>query len=170
MIYLNLGSNLSSIYGDRKDNINKALDLLEKNKIKILKKSNYYETPSYPETKNPKFINLCCSIKFKYPVTILLEIIKNIEKKMGRIRTEKNKPRICDIDIIDFNELILNTKHLKLPHPRMHLRNFVLFPLLELNPEWRHPIFNKKIDKFIEELSIKSRIEITRLKKNAINY
>ena len=170
MIYLNLGSNLSSIYGDRKDNINKALNLLEKNEIKILKKSNYYETPSYPEIKYPKFVNLSCSIRFKYPASTLLEIIKIIEKKMGRIRTEKNKPRICDIDIIDFNKLILDTKNLKLPHPRMHLRNFVLFPLLELNSDWRHPIYNKKIDKFIKELSLKSRIEITRLKKNDIKY
>ena len=168
MIYLNLGSNLSSIYGDRKDNINKALNLLEKNEIKILKKSNYYETPSYPEIKYPKFVNLSCSIRFKYPASTLLEIIKIIEKKMGRIRTEKNKPRICDIDIIDFNGLIINRNNLKIPHEKCHLRNFVLYPILQIDSDWVHPIIKKNVKFLINNLDQKSRIEITRLNKNVI--
>ena len=98
----------------------------------------------------------------------LLIKLKKIEKAIGRIKTKKNAPRVCDIDIIDFNKKILDSKNLVIPHPKSHLRNFVLYPLEEIEPGWIHPIFNKKIDFFISQLSSKAHIEITRLKKNAI--
>ena len=98
----------------------------------------------------------------------LLIRLKKIEKAIGRIKTKKNAPRVCDIDIIDFNKKILDSKNLVIPHPKSHLRNFVLYPLKEIEPGWIHPIFNKKIDFFISQLNSKAHIEITRLKKNAI--
>ena len=85
---------------------------------------------------------------------------------MGRIRTKKNDPRIIDIDIIDFNGLVKKTNKLKLPHSKTHLRNFVLYPILEIDPKWSHPILKKNAQFLIDKLSLKSRIEITRLKKN----
>ena len=97
-----------------------------------------------------------------------LDKIKLIEKKIGRLKTKKNDPRVCDIDIIDFKGLILKKKKLRTPHPKMHLRNFVLYPLREIEPNWTHPVFNKKIDYFLKQLNLKSHIEITRLKKSVI--
>ena len=166
MIHLNIGSNLRSIYGSRFDNITIAINLLVDSKIKIIKISNFYETPSYPNQNLPKFINIGVLVSFASDYNELLKIIKLIEKKLGRIKTKKNYPRIIDIDIIDFNKEVKNTKEIILPHPRCHLRNFVLYPILQIDPNWSHPIIKKNVQFLINNLSQKSRIQITRLKKN----
>ena len=166
MIHLNIGSNLESRYGSKFDNISIALNLLIESRIKIKKISNFYETPSYPNKKFPKFINIGLIIKYENEYFDLLRQIKLIEKKLGRIITKKNDPRIIDIDIIDFNGVVKETKELILPHPRCHLRNFVLFPIIQIDPNWSHPIFKKNAQFLINSLSQKSRIEITRLQKN----
>jgi len=168
MIYLSIGSNLSSSFGDRIYNIKKTVHLLRNNEIFIKKISSFYETPSYPNEKNPRFINIALSIFFKGKPNDLLSKIIHIENIMGRIRKIKNEPRICDIDIIDFNGLILNQKNLILPHYLLSKRNFVLFPLQEISPEWVHPISKRKIDKLIKSLDFKSSNEITRLNESVI--
>ena len=91
-----------------------------------------------------------------------------MKKKIGRNKTTKNEPRVIDIDIIDFNGIIKNknSKNLILPHPRSHLRNFVLYPILQIDPNWSHPILKKNAGFLVNNLSQKSRIEITRLQKN----
>ena len=166
MIHLNIGSNLDSKYGTRFDNISIALNLLVESRVKIKKVSNFYETPSYPNRNFPKFINIGLTIDFKNEYLDLLKKIKLIEKKLGRIKTKKNDPRVIDIDIIDFNSEIVKTMELILPHPMCHLRNFVLFPILQIDPNWSHPIIGKNARFLINKLSQKSRIEITRLEKN----
>ena len=144
MIHLNIGSNLDSKHGSRFDNISLAINLLVYSKIKIKKISNYYETPSYPNRKFPNFLNVGLIINYDDSHLTLLRKIKLIEKKLGRIRTKKNGPRIIDIDIIDFNNKIIATNDLILPHPKCHLRNFVLFPIFQIDPDWSHPIIKKK--------------------------
>ena len=166
MIHLNIGSNLNSKYGSRFDNISIATNLLLNSKIKIIKISNFYETPSYPNKNLPKFLNVGLIVDYQDNYLSLLKEIKLIEKKLGRIRTQKNDPRTIDIDIIDFKGEIKKTDKLILPHPKCHLRNFVLFPILQITPDWFHPILKKNAQFLIDKLSQKSRIEITRLKKN----
>ena len=166
MIHLNIGSNLSSFFGSRYDNITIAINLLIESKLKISKISNFYETPSYPNNNFPKFLNVGLFIEYNSNYPNLFKIIKQIEKKLGRIRANKNDPRVIDIDIIDFKGEIKKTKELILPHPRSHLRNFVLFPILQIDPDWFHPILKKNAQYLINNLSQKSRIEITRLQKN----
>ena len=166
MIHLNIGSNLNSKHGSRFDNISIAINLLVGSKIKIKKISNFYETPSYPNKRFPKFLNIGLMIDFENNHIDLLKKIKLIEKKIGRIKKGKNEPRIIDIDIIDFKSIIKKTKNLILPHPKCHLRNFVLFPILQIDPNWSHPIFKKNVRFLINKLSQKFRIEITRLQKN----
>ena len=168
MIHINIGSNLDSNFGNKIRNISIALSLLSDSKIKILKTSNFYETPSYPNRNNPKFINIGAVIECDFDYLTLLNKSRLIEKKIGRIKTRKNDPRVCDIDIVDFKGIVKNTKLLKLPHPRCHLRNFVLFPIKEIDPKWKHPILMKNIDHLINDLSQISRIEITRLNKSVI--
>ena len=168
MIHLNIGSNLSSQHGSRFDNISIAIDLLINSKIKIKKISNFYETPSYPNQSFPKFLNVGIIIDYNNSYLDLLNIIKKIEKKLGRIKRLKNDPRIIDIDIIDFKSEIKNTDRLILPHPKCHERNFVLYPILQIDPNWSHPILKKNALFLINKLSQKFRIEITRLKKNVI--
>ena len=166
MIHLNIGSNLDSFHGSRFNNIIISINLLIEAKIEIKKISNFYETPSYPNRNFPKFLNVGLIAKYKKNYSDLLKKIKLIEKKLGRIKTKKNDPRIIDIDIIDFNNEIENAKEITLPHPKCHLRNFVLFPILQIDPNWVHPILKKNAQYLINNLSQKSRIEITRLQKN----
>ena len=167
MIYINIGSNLSSNNGDRTFNIKKAIDLIRSKKVKIIKKSSIYETPSYPNKKNPKFLNICLQIESKDKPEVLIEKFKIIEKKMQRNRGKKNQPRTCDIDIIDYKGKLIKSKNLIVPHPRAHLRNFVLFPLYEISRKWTHPILNKKIDYLINKLTLNLRNEITKIKESA---
>ena len=145
--YLGLGSNL----GNRKANIERAILELLKNKIIILKLSSYYESLSWPNPKNPKFLNIVIKIKTKLKPKILLSINKKIEILIGRKVSPKNSPRECDIDIIDFNGLIIKNE-LTVPHKMMHLRNFVLVPLFEISKKWTHPIKKIAIKKLIFSL------------------
>ena len=168
MIHLNIGSNLESKFADRFENISTAINLLSKSKVQIKKISDFYKTPSYPDKKLPYFINIGLTASYKNDETQLLKIIKQIESKIGRNKSTKNDPRVCDIDIIDFNTLVIDKNNLQIPHKKSHLRNFVLYPILQIDPEWVHPIFKKNVKFLINKLDHKSRIEITRLNKNVI--
>jgi 2-amino-4-hydroxy-6-hydroxymethyldihydropteridine diphosphokinase len=134
MILLNIGSNLDSIKGDRLFNLKKTLELIRLENIKIIKISSIYETPSYPNENYPKFLNIGLEVKCNYSPKNLIIKLNKIEKKLQRTRGVKNQPRTCDIDLIDFNGEILNSKELIIPHPKAHLRNFVLFPINEISP------------------------------------
>ena len=101
MFLLGLGSNLSSSFGDRFNNIDLATSYLESHKIQIIKKSSYYETPSYPDIKNPKFINVVVKVSTNLPPGDLVSAIIFVEEKLERKRIKENEPRTCDIDIID---------------------------------------------------------------------
>ena len=160
MIFLALGSNLSSSFGDRFANINLAITLLDDYGIKIIKSSSYYETLSWPNSNNPSYYNAIIKVETKYlPSDLFLEI-KKIEKNLGRVNSKKNSPRTCDIDIIDFNSQIfsfkINNNFIEIPHPRIKKRNFVLIPLFEISKQWSHPKNKKKIIHLINNLSIKS--------------
>ena len=149
--FLSIGSNL----GNRKKNIELAKFKLEKNNIKIIKISNNYETLSYPNKKNPKFINIVLKIRTNLPPYKLLQKCLEIESDLGRVRNKKNEPRICDIDIIDYDHKIIknnNSHNLVLPHPEMIKRNFVLLPLFEISKTWIHPIKKMNIKKLVNSL------------------
>ena len=146
-IYLALGSNL----GYRVNNIEKAKFMLIKNGIKIKQSSDFYESLSWPNPKNPKFLNIVLKVSTRLTPLNLLNVCKKIERDLGRKKSSKNSPRICDIDILDYYNKKSNGP-LILPHPRMHQRNFVLLPLFELNKDWIHPIFKSNIKSLISSL------------------
>ena len=166
MIHLNIGSNLNSKFGNRFDNITIAINLLLSAKIKIKKISNFYETPSYPNKRFPNYLNVGVLCSFDKNPEILFKIIKSIEKKLGRLMTKKNDARVCDIDIIDYNSDIVKKHFITIPHPRSHKRNFVLYPIKEIDPNWIHPVMGQNVNILIKKLDFKLRIEITRLSKN----
>ena len=147
-IYLGIGSNL----GNKRRNIENAKLNLLKNNISILESSSYYESLSWPNQKNPKFLNIVIKIKTNFTPLKLIKKCKEIEIKLGRKKMPKNSPRVCDIDIIDFKNQKMK-KDLILPHPRMHIRNFVLLPLFEINKDWKHPVLKLNIKKLISSLS-----------------
>ncbi len=149
-IYLGVGSNL----GNKKINIEKAKFRLSQNNIIIEKVSNYYESFSWPNTKDPKFLNIIIKVVTIKSPKNLIKLCKKIEKDMGRKRGPQNSPRICDIDVIDYDNQRLDGEII-LPHPRMHTRNFVLMPMYEIDKDWRHPILKYSIKKLILSLSNK---------------
>ena len=170
MIILSIGSNLNSTIGNRFENINLALSYLESYEIKVLKKSSFYETPSYPNNKDPKFINIAVSISTNLsPVELASKLIV-VEKKLERKRIYKNEPRTCDIDIIDFKSQIINFKYKNLdftvPHEKLAYRNFVLIPLKDIMPNWIHPKTKEKIDLLINRLSEIDKKSILKVRKS----
>jgi 2-amino-4-hydroxy-6-hydroxymethyldihydropteridine diphosphokinase len=153
LAYLAIGSNL----GNKIHNIEITKLELEKNKIKILKSSSNYISESWPDPTKPNYVNIIIKVKTILAPIKLLEVCNIIELKLGRVRTTINAPRICDIDIIDYNKKILNGKNKKLilPHPRMSKRNFVLLPLFEIDKSWKHPKSKNNILNMINSLPVK---------------
>jgi len=160
-VYLAIGSNL----GNKINNIEFAKFELEKYKIKIIKSSTNYMSQSWPDNKNPKYINIIIKIKTYLTPLELLKVCNLIELKLGRIRSKKNAPRTCDIDIIDYNKKILGNKNSKLilPHPRMNNRNFVLLPLFEIEKSWKHPKSKINIVNLIDSLPIEDLRSIKKI-------
>ena len=153
IVFLAIGSNL----GNKEKNICLVKYKLQTNDIKLIKSSNNYETLSWPNTKNPKFINVVVKISTNLSPLKLMQKCLKIENELGRKKSKKNDPRTCDIDIIDYDQKILkstNNKNLTLPHPEMHKRNFVLLPLFEIAKSWIHPVKKKDIKKLIKSLDI----------------
>ena len=170
MLLLGLGSNLSSNFGNRFENIDLAISYLQSHKIQLLKKSSFYETLSYPDIKNPKFINVVIGVLTHLSPEKFASVLISIEETLERKRNQKNEPRTCDIDIIDYNGKVINFIYkrlfFKVPHEKLIYRNFVLFPLQEIAPNWIHPITKEKISNLIAKLPEEDRKSILKVKKN----
>jgi len=169
MIILAIGSNLPSKFGNRFENIDLSINHLEKQNIKIINKSSFYETPSYPDEKNPKFINIAIEIETNITPKKLASILITIENSFDRKREKKNDPRTIDIDIIDYkNEIInfmLKDLNFNVPHVELKNRNFVLYPLKEIKPNWMHPVTNEHINTLIDKLSQNEKNSILKVEK-----
>ena len=170
MTILALGSNLSSNFGNRFQNIDIAISYLESYSIKVKKKSSFYETPSYPNKNDPMFVNVVIEVSTNLSPIDLASVVIFIEEKLERKRGKKNEPRTCDIDIIDYNGQIIDFKYKELvftvPHTKLTARNFVLFPLKEICPDWIHPLTRKNIDELIDGLSEIDKKSILKVEHN----
>jgi len=138
--YLCLGSNL----GDRERNLSQAVTLLSQ-KAKLQKLSSIYETEPVGYREQPFFLNLVCRIAVHLNPEELLRLAKDIETEMGRIPSFPNSPRPIDIDILFYDNKIIKTQNLTIPHPRLTDRAFVLIPLAEIAPQLVHPELGKSI-------------------------
>lgn len=145
IIYLLIGGNM----GDRISNLAKAADLLEKETGKIIKRSSIYETGAWGNTNQPDFLNQVIIIQTALSAADYIRQIFSIENTMGRVRTEKNAPRIIDIDILFFNDAVINEEHLTIPHPQIQNRRFVLIPMNELSPALVHPVLHQTISNLL---------------------
>lgn len=165
MILLSLGSNLPSKFGDSKQTLLKCYEFFNNDDVKILKKSSFYESTAVPNNLDPKFINSIISITTRFSAEELIKYILKVEKKFHRKRHQINAPRTCDIDIIDFNGQKINISNinisLEIPHPRLEQRSFVLYPIREIDKNWKSPLSGKKIDQLIENLDSETKKNIT---------
>ena len=119
---------------------------------KILKSSSSYKTAAWGNTNQPDFLNKVIKVATDLSVEECLHKVLLIEKKWGRIRTYKKwEARTIDIDILFYNDLILNKKQLIIPHPYLQDRNFVLIPLVEILPDYNHPLLNKSLKVLLEK-------------------
>ena len=152
IVYLGIGSNL----GNKQSNLDRAKFELQLCDLKILKISSIYISDSWPDPNKPKFLNIVLKITTFLSPFKLLNICNIVENNLGRKRLVKNSPRTCDIDILDYNQKVLNyNENLILPHPRISDRNFVLLPLYEISKSWIHPKTKHNISKLINLLEIK---------------
>ena len=170
MILLGLGSNLSSSFGDRFKNIDLAIQAFNGYGINVKKKSSYYESLSYPNRANPKFINIVVEAETQLSPTDLASALITIEESLERERMKKNDPRTCDIDIIDYNSKIMNFKckdlEFTVPHKKLIYRNFVLFPLNEICPNWKHPKTKELISTLIYNIPNEDKNSILKIAKS----
>jgi 2-amino-4-hydroxy-6-hydroxymethyldihydropteridine diphosphokinase len=144
-VYILLGSNI----GNSKAQLLLATEKIEIKIGEIIKASSLYATEAWGKKDQPNFINQVLIVETKLEAANLIKTVLVIEKDMGRKRTIKNAPRIIDIDILFFNNEIINTKNLIVPHPEIQNRRFVLVPLVELSPFYMHPSIKKKVSELL---------------------
>jgi 2-amino-4-hydroxy-6-hydroxymethyldihydropteridine diphosphokinase len=154
-VFFGLGTNL----GNRKANLRKAIEMIGEHIGKVLKSSSIYETAPWGFDSEDDFLNMVVLVETTLTPLELMKKIVTIESMLGRERNQdRYSSRIIDIDILLYDDLILNENGLKIPHPLMHERRFVLVPLNELAPELIHPVKGKSIRVLLEECRDRSEI------------
>lgn len=145
-LFLLLGSNL----GDRSSNISNAIKLIANEIAEIDLSSGLYETDPWGNSGQDKFLNQVIKLQSNKDPVDLLENVLSIEQRLGRTRDgERNSARTIDIDILFYGDMIVKSSNLEIPHPRIHLRKFVLVPMNEIAPGLIHPVFGKSIDRLL---------------------
>src|SRR5512143_3762033 len=145
--YLALGSNI----GDRRDNLGRALTALAP-EVQVTAQSRVYETPAWGYEDQPPFLNMAVKAETKLSPEALLTHVKRLEIELGRTPSFHWGPRLIDIDILFYDELILATPGLTIPHPRLQERAFVLVPLNDLAPSLVHPVLGKTVAELLASL------------------
>ncbi|MEQ9619366.1 MAG: 2-amino-4-hydroxy-6-hydroxymethyldihydropteridine diphosphokinase [Deltaproteobacteria bacterium] len=146
-VFLGLGSNL----GNRKENLREAVQMMSAF-TEIVMVSSAYETEPVGNEEQPDFLNCAVEIKTSLPPRKLLAELKAVEDKLGRVRKEKWGPRTIDIDIIFYDNLVIDSDELNIPHPGSHLRRFVLEPLSEISPDFIHPALDVPLSQLLDKL------------------
>ena len=151
--YVALGSNL----GDKEANLRRALELLIERGVEIVKTSTFISTEPYGVTDQPTFLNGVCEVRTSLEPLALLHILLAIEQEMGRVRLRHWGERNIDLDLLLYEDVVMDTPELKLPHPDMQNRDFVLLPLAEIAPALIHPTLRKNISELVICLSPRTR-------------
>jgi len=159
LIGIGLGSNL----GDRLNNLRSAVRWLENDGFFIKGKSDVFETPPFGVEDQPYFLNACLLAEFSEGPHDILRRLKNIEAKLGRKPRLRWGPREIDLDILFIDNLVLHDEDLVIPHPRLHERPFVVVPLAQICPKWRHPLLGLTIEELYHDIDTTLIVRITNL-------
>lgn len=159
MILIGLGANLDSIYGSPEETILKAISLFDEYGISVRAVSSIWKSAPVPLSDQPWYKNAVCLVGTTLSSHKLLSALSDIENISGRTRHLVNEARVLDLDLLAYNDEVIDDKNLILPHPRMTDRAFVLYPLQEVATDWSHPISNKTISELIDLLPKDQKIE-----------
>jgi 2-amino-4-hydroxy-6-hydroxymethyldihydropteridine diphosphokinase len=149
-IYLALGTNL----GDRMENLRRAIAALPPT-VRVTALSSVYETPPWGYTDQPAFLNMALAGETESEPLALISFLKKLETDLGREKTFRNGPRLIDMDILFYDNLVFDQSDLVIPHPRLHERAFVLVPLNDIAPELVHPVLNRTVRDLLKGVDAK---------------
>ena len=147
-----LGANLPSVYGAPAATLSKAVDVVQSRGINVLTRSGIWLTAPVPISDQPWYHNAVIAVQTRLSPNDLLKELLSIENEFGRVRSERNAPRILDLDLLAYGDAHLNDADLTLPHPRMMERGFVLYPLLDVAAEWTHPVTGQRAQEAVRHL------------------
>ncbi|WP_166437220.1 2-amino-4-hydroxy-6-hydroxymethyldihydropteridine diphosphokinase [Niastella caeni] len=156
-VFLLIGGNI----GDRLQNLNQAITLLAATCGPVLQQSAVYETAAWGKTDQAAFLNQALLLTTSLGAQELIATILSVEEQMGRHRMEKFGPRVIDIDILFYNDIVMAEPNLTIPHPQLQNRRFALVPMQEIAPQLVHPVFNKTIEQLLDECP--DKLEVRRM-------
>lgn len=154
MILIALGSNLPGTFGSPEAALRAAKCAIEDRGIRIVAQSSTWVTRPVPLSDQPLYRNAVISVVTSFSAHDLLSELQTIEEDFGRVRSVPNAARVLDLDLIAYNDLVIKSDFLTLPHPRMTGRRFVLVPLMEFAPDWRHPVLGLTVGYMLKTLPI----------------
>ena len=152
MILIGLGANLPSDAGPPADTLKRALGELERHDVEVRHVSRFYETPAWPDPADPAFVNAVAIVWTRLQPVELLMVLHGVETALGRLRSVANAPRTLDLDLLDYEGRVMTRREIVLPHPRMAARSFVLVPLRDVAPDWRHPVTGQGLAELLAAL------------------
>ena len=154
MILLGLGANLpSERHGPPRETLLAALAALEAAGVRVVARSRWYDSAAWPDPSQPRYWNAVVAVETALGPPALLALLHRVEEAFGRVRGKRNAPRTVDLDLLDHDGGVRNGPEAPiLPHPRMTERGFVLLPLRDVAPDWRHPVTGATVDALISAL------------------
>lgn len=158
MILIALGSNLSGSFGNPENTLRAAIQSIGREGIEVIKVSRIWITEPVPASEQPLYRNAVIQVKTDLSAEGLLNTLQGIETDFGRIRHERNEARVIDLDVLAYNDAVIFNVNITVPHPRMHERAFVLVPLNEIVPSWKHPVLQKTASEMLNLLLDPSQI------------
>lgn len=160
--YLLLGTNL----GNRAANLDIAIQAIKSSVSSKMNCSSVYQTAAWGKTDQAAFLNQVCKIKTQLSANELLDAVLSIESEMGRIRFEKWGERLIDIDILLYNNEVINQKQLQVPHPEMHKRKFTMIPIVEIAADVMHPVLQLTMQQLLDQID--DDLEVQKIDLNAV--